>query len=67
MDGFCSTTKYIPFMIYLQNRLICNMHCSTEYNKLVYVCGGEGYGELLVNFTDFLFIVHAISLVQVHP
>ena len=40
IDGFCSTTKYTPFMIYLQNRLICNRHCSTEYNKLLYVCGG---------------------------
>ena len=25
--------------------------------KLLYVCGGEGYCELLVNFTDLLFIV----------
>ena len=43
---FCPTTKYTPFMVYLQNRLICNRHCSTEYNKLIYVCGGEGYCEL---------------------
>ena len=42
-------------------------HCSTEYNKLLYVCGGEGYCELLDNFADFLFIVHAILLFQVHP
>ena len=47
---FCSTTKYTPFMIYLQNQLICNRHCSTEYNKLLYVCGGERYCELLANF-----------------
>ena len=66
MDGFCSTTKYTSFVIYLQNRMICNRHCSPEYNKLLYVCGGEGYCELLVNFTDFLFIVHAILLFQVH-
>ena len=46
---FCSTTKYTPFMIYLQNQLICNRHCSTEYNKLLYVCGGEGYCKFLVN------------------
>ena len=58
--GFCSTTKYSPFMIYLhlQNRL--NSHYSTYYNKLFYVCGGEGYCELLVNFSDFLFIIHVI-------
>ena len=66
IDGFCSTTKYTPFIIYLQNRLICNRHCSTEYNKLLYMCGGEGYCELLVNFADFLFIVHAILLFLVH-
>ena len=41
MDGFCSTTKYTPFMIYLQNRLICNRHCSNEYNKLLCICVGE--------------------------
>ena len=23
-------------------------HCSTYYNKLLYVCGGEGYCELLL-------------------
>ena len=56
IDGFCSTTKYTSFMIYLQNRLICNRHCSTEYNKLLYVCGVEGYCELLANFADFIFI-----------
>ena len=40
---FCSTTKYSLFMIYLhlQNRLISNSHCSTYYNKLLYVCEGE--------------------------
>ena len=63
----CSTTKYTPFMIYLQNRLICNRHCLTEYNTLLYVCGGEAYCELFVNCADFLFIVHAILLFQVHP
>ena len=42
-----------------QNRLVSNSHCSTYYNKLLYVWG-EGYFELLVNFADFLFIVHAI-------
>ena len=59
---FCSTTKYSPFMIYLhsQNPLICNSHCSTYYNKLLYVCGGEGYCKLLVNLADLLFLVHAI-------
>ena len=64
---FCSTAKYSSFMIYLhlQNRLIS--HCSTYYNKLLYACGGEGYCELLVNFADLLFIVHAILLFQVHP
>ena len=64
MDGFWSTTKYVPFMIYLQlhNQLISNIHWSTYY-----VYGVEGYCELLVNFTDFLFIVHAILLFQVHP
>ena len=46
--------------LHLQNRLISNTHSSTYYNKLLYVCGGEGYCELLVNFADFLFIVHAI-------
>ena len=46
-------------MIYLQNQLISNRHCPTEYNKLLYVYGGggDGYCELLVNFVDFLFIV----------
>ena len=67
IDGFCSTTKYSPFMSYLQNRLICNRHCSTEYNKLLYVCGGERYCELLVNFADFFFIVYVILLFQVYP
>ena len=67
MDDFCSTTKYTHFMIYLQNRLISSRYCSTECNKLLYVCGGEGYCELLDNFADFLFIVHAILLFQVHP
>ena len=64
---FGSTTKYSPFMIYLHllNRLISNSHWSSYYNKLLYVTVGEGYCELLVNFTDFLFIVHAI--LQVHP
>ena len=65
--GLCSTTKYTPFIIYLKNQLISNRHCSTEYNKLVYVCGREGYCELLVNFADLLFIVHAILLFQVDP
>ena len=64
---FWSTTKYSPIMIYLQNRLINNSHCSNKYNKLLYMCGGGGYCELLVNFADFLFIVHAILLFQVHP
>ena len=68
IDGFCSTTKYSPFMIYLhlENRLISNTHCSTYYNKLLYVCGG-GYCEFLFNLVDLLFIVHAILLLQVHP
>ena len=61
---FLLNNKISPFMIYLhlQNRLISNRHCSTYYNKLLNVCGGEGYCELLVNFADFLFIVHAILL-----
>ena len=37
-------------------------HCSAYYNKLLYVCGGEGYCGLLGKFTDFLFIIHAILL-----
>ena len=53
--------------LFLENRFLCNRHCSTEYNKLVYVCGEEGYCELLLNFMGFLFIVHAILLFQVHP
>ena len=48
IDVFFSTTKYSPFMIHLQNRLISNSHCSTYYDKLLFVCGGEGYCELLV-------------------
>ena len=36
--------------LHLQNQLISNSHFSTYYNKLLYVCGGEGYCELLVNF-----------------
>ena len=69
IDVFFSTTKYSPFMIYLQlqNRLVCNSHCSTYYNTLLHMCGGEGYCELLVNLADFLFIVHAILLFHVHP
>ena len=43
--------------LHLQNRLINNSHCSTYYNKLLYVCEGEGYYALLVNF---VLIVHAI-------
>ena len=53
--------------LHLQNQLICNSHCSTYYNKLSYVCGGEGYCEWLVNIPDFSFIVHAILLVHVQP
>ena len=67
---FAKTTNYSHFMMYLhlQNRLLSNSHCSTYYNKLLYVCGGDGgYCELLVNFADFLFIVHAILLFHVHP
>ena len=39
---------YIPVMIYLhlQNRLKSNNHCSTYYNKLLYVCVG---GRDIVN------------------
>ena len=46
-----------PFVIYLhlQNRLINKIHCSTYYNQLLYVCGGEKYCEWLVNLADFLF------------
>ena len=40
--------------------MISNSHCSTYYNKLLYVCGAEEYCELLVNLADFLFIVLAI-------
>ena len=40
--------------------MISNSYWSTYYNKLLYVCGGEGYCKLLVNVADFLFIVHAI-------
>ena len=64
---FCSTTKYSPFMNYLQNQLLSNSQCSTYYNKLLYACVGEGYCELHVNFEDSLFIVHAILRFQVHP
>ena len=39
-------------------------HCSTYYNKLLYLWGR---GILLVNFADFLFIVHAILLFHMHP
>ena len=55
---------YSPFMIHLhlQNRLISYCHCSTYYNTLLYVCEGEGYCELVVNFADFLFIVHVTLL-----
>ena len=53
-------------MNYLQNQLLSNSHSSTYYKKLLYVCVGDGYCELLVNFADFLFIVHAILLFQVH-
>ena len=63
IDGFCSTTKYSPFLIYLQNRLISISHCSTYYNKLLYVCGGVVYCEWLVNFADFLFIYMYIYII----
>ena len=66
--GFSSTTKYSPFMIYLhlQNRWISNNHCSTYYNKLLYVCWGDVYCELRVNFCRFL-IYSTILLFHVHP
>ena len=44
------------------NSIIMSSHIQ---NNHVYVCGGEGYCELLVNFVDFLFIVHAILLFRV--
>ena len=65
IDNFCPTTIYSPFMNYLQNQLISNSHCSNHYP--VYACVGDGYCELLVNFIDFLFIVHVILLFQIHP
>ena len=34
--------------------------------QLLYVCGGEGYCELLLILQISLFIVHAILLFQVH-
>ena len=53
INGFCSATKYSPFMIYLhlQNQLMSNSH---KY----YMCEGEGYCELLINFADCLCIAH---------
>ena len=30
-----------------------NSHCSTYYNKLLYVCGGEGYCEFLYSPCNF--------------
>ena len=34
--------------LHLQNRLISNSHCLTYCNKLLYVCEGEEYCELLL-------------------
>ena len=53
--------------MFLLNNKIYTRPYSTSYNKLLYVCGGEGYCKFLVNIADFLFIVHAILLFQVHP
>ena len=53
--------------IFTFHDLISNSHCLTYYNKLLCVCEGQGYCELLVNFADFVFIVHAILLFQLHP
>ena len=50
--------NYTPFMNYLQDRLICNRHCSTEYNKLLYMCVEEGYCELLV-LKFFRFFIYS--------
>ena len=52
--------------IFTFHDLIGNRHCLTYYNKILYVRGGEGYCELLVNFADFMFIVHVILLLPVH-
>ena len=46
--------------LHLQNLLISNSHGSTYDKTLLYVSVGGGYCELLVNFADFLFIVHVI-------
>ena len=35
-------------LIVTVDRLISNSHCSTYYIKLLYVCRGEGYCELLL-------------------
>ena len=59
---FCSTAKYAHFMIYSTE--LIDKQQPINY----YMCfGGEGHCELLVNLADFLFIVHAILLFQVHP
>ena len=49
-----------------------DMQDTVQLNTInYYMCGGggggEGYCELLVNLADFLFIVYAILLFQVHP
>ena len=56
---FVLNNKILNFhdLFTLQNQLISNSHCLTYYNKLLYMCGGEGYCVLLVNFADLLFIV----------
>ena len=45
----------------LNNKILTFHHLFTFtesfYNTLLYVCGGEGYCELLANYADFLFIV----------
>ena len=50
----------VIFVVWGRHRWVLLHYKVYTFHDLLYVCGGEGYCELLVNFADLLFIVHAI-------
>ena len=69
VDGFCSTTKFTFHYLFTFTESIDKQHPLFQLITInYYMCvGGQGYCELLINFADFLIIVHAILLFQVSP
>ena len=46
--------------------MISNRHRSTEYNKLLYVCGGEGYCKLLLILQFLIYSTSNIAIPDIH-